>query len=425
LDRFDSFTIQVEEGLAMPVDDGENVGNLRQVMRDILETTKAELFTMDMFPPLKECLALLRHHQVDMGGEKIPSKGEVRRREAKGKPDDWVPDGPPDLSKSKVVADYLDEAPMIWEGIVKTKYAKKDAIAPIKMQEEIKLKEELNAYYEEMRAFRGEFRGNAPFAHQGTAEEAYAEIDVFAKKLEDFATRAADFNKQEELFELPVSKYPELPQTLMELRLLRALWDFKAMVMFTYDGWKRCAWDQVDTDKLESQNKTILKTLRANGNNDQIIKQWQVFRDIEDAIKNMQIVLPLINDLHSDALQNRHWKALARVCSVAKVEPTAEGFSLGDMMALKLHTRVEEVQEVVETAQKEKKIEKKLADISGAWKEFQIEYRPHKATEVSLISLSEEVLEALDAHMLELQTMLGMGKFVEFFKAGQCFCVET
>ena len=27
--------------------------------------------------------------------------------------------------KSKVVADYLDEAPMIWEGIVKTKYAKK------------------------------------------------------------------------------------------------------------------------------------------------------------------------------------------------------------------------------------------------------------------------------------------------------------
>ena len=190
------------------------------------------------------------------------------------------------------------------------------------------------------------------------------------------------------------------------------------MVMFTYDGWKRCAWDAVDTDKLESQNKTILKTLRANGNNDQIIKQWQVFRDIEDAIKNMQIVLPLINDLHSDALQNRHWKALARVCSVAKVEPTAEGFSLGDMMALKLHTRVEEVQEVVETAQKEKKIEKKLGDISGAWKEFQIEYRPHKATEVSLISLSEEVLEALDAHMLELQTMLGMGKFVEFFKAG-------
>ena len=418
LDRFDSFTIQVEEGLAMPVDDGENAGNLKQVMRDILETTKAQMFTMDMFPPLRELCTLLRHHQVDLGGEKIPSKGEVRRREARGKPEDWVPAGPPNLSNSKVVADYLDEAPQIWEGIVKVKYAIKDSIAPFKMQAEIKLKEELTAYYEGMRAFRGEFRQNAPFAHQGTAEEAYAEIDVFAKKLGDFATQAAEFNKQEELFELPVSKYPELPQTLMELRLLRALWDFKAMVMFTYDGWKRCAWDEVDTDKLESQNKTLLKTLRANGNSDQIIKQWQVFRDIEDAIKNMQIVLPLINDLHSDALEKRHWTALARVCSVARVDPTNPDFKLFDMMALNLHTRVEEVQEVVETAQKEKKIDKKLGDISGAWKEFTIEYRPHKATEVSLISLSEEVLEALDAHMLELQTMLGMGKFVEFFKAG-------
>ena len=28
------------------------------------------------------------------------------------------------------------------------------------------------------------------------------------------------------------------------------------------------------------------------------------------------------------------------------------------------------------------------------------------------------MIEALDAHQLELQTMIGMGKFVEFFKTG-------
>jgi dynein heavy chain len=33
-----------------------------------------------------------------------------------------------------------------------------------------------------------------------------------------------------------------------------------------------------------------------------------------------------------------------------------------------------------------------------------------------LIKLSEELIEALEAHQLELQTMIGMGKFVEFFK---------
>ena len=43
------------------------------------------------------------------------------------------------------------------------------------------------------------------------------------------------------------------------------------------------------------------------------------------------------------------------------------------MMKLNLHLHVEEVQEVVETAQKEKKIEKKLGDISGAWAVFELE----------------------------------------------------
>ena len=114
----------------------------------------------------------------------------------------------------------------------------------------------------------------------------------------------------------------------------------------------------------------------------------------------------------------RHWASLAKVCGVPTVDPTAEGFKLHDMMKLNLHLHVEEVQEVVETAQKEKKIEKKLGDISGAWAIFELEYVKHKDTEMSIIKLSEEVIEALDAHMLELQTMLGMGKFVEFFRAG-------
>ena len=48
------------------------------------------------------------------------------------------------------------------------------------------------------------------------------------------------------------------------------------------------------------------------------------------------------------------------------------------MMKLNLHLHVEEVQEVVETAQKEKKIEKKLGDISGAWAVFELEYVKHK-----------------------------------------------
>merc|ERR1711871_643433 len=42
-----------------------------------------------------------------------------------------------------------------------------------------------------------------------------------------------------------------------------------------------------------------------------------------------------------------------------------------------------------------------------------------------VIKMTEEVIEALDAHQLELQTMIGMGKFVEFFKARVLHWQET
>ena len=48
------------------------MGNLRQVMRDILETTKAELFTMDMFPPQGVSPHYSDTIKVDMGGERFP-----------------------------------------------------------------------------------------------------------------------------------------------------------------------------------------------------------------------------------------------------------------------------------------------------------------------------------------------------------------
>jgi len=406
LDRFDAFLEQVKVGLALAVDDGdEGQKNLRNVMSDILEVGRAENVTKEMFQPLRELCALLKHHQVDITAEVVPSATEARRRKQD-----------PLLPSVKTVLDYLEEAPVNWAAVVKVKYAKKDEIALYKQKAEFSLKAELDFFYSEMRDFRGDFRAKAPFTHQGLSEEAYALIDKYAAELEAFERRAAEMNRQEELFELSVSKYPELPQTLSELRLLRNLWDFKAMVQYSYSGWKKSKWSAVDTDKLEVENKALLKALRASGAADPVVKGWVVFRDIEAAIRNMSIVLPLIADLHSDALAPRHWSQLARVCKASVVDPTQPEFLLQDMMKFNLHEYVEEVQEVVETAQKEKKIEKKLEDISASWGGFMLEYVKHKDTEMSLIRLNEEIIESLDAHMLELQTMLGMGKFVEFFR---------
>ena len=86
------------------------------------------------------------------------------------------------------------------------------------------------------------------------------------------------------------------------------------------------------------------------------------------------------------------------------------------MMMLNLHEHKEAIEEIVETAMKELKIEKKLKEIELVWSSMEIDYAPHKDTEMFIPKPSEEVVESIESHQMELQGIFGMGKFMDYFK---------
>ena len=188
------------------------------------------------------------------------------------------------------------------------------------------------------------------------------------------------------------------------------------MVSYIYDSWQTTLWKYVNTDDLEDQNKKLRKQLKERGNSFPAIKGWQVYRDIDESMSIISIALPLINDLHSEAMRARHWSALARVCNEKVVNPNDKSFTLNDMMSLNLHLHKEAIEDIVETAMKELKIERKLKEIKDSWAIMELDYTPHKDTEMFVPRPSEEVVESMESHQMELQGIFGMGKFMEYFK---------
>eukprot|EP00957_Ditylum_brightwellii_P060728 4610074-Ditylum_brightwellii.AAC.1 len=85
-------------------------------------------------------------------------------------------------------------------------------------------------------------------------------------------------------------------------------------------------------------------------------------------------------------------------------------------MMLELHKHKEAIEDIVETAMKELKIEKKLKEIESLWSEMELDYAPHRDTDMFVPRPSEEVVENMEAHQMELQGIYGMGKFMEYFK---------
>jgi dynein heavy chain len=413
LGQLNVFIAQIKAGLGQDIANANDEGPLYSVMTHIRDVRKKEKSVPSSFPWLHETLALLKTHNVDMsdalvGGGIDPAEG-AEGEEGSAAATAAAGQGVP-------VGKYLEDVPLQWDKLVKSTFKRKEEILPMQTKKTRVIQEEIEHFFLEMRKFRTKFREDAPFKFTGKPEGAYGMMSDWAAQLNDKVASAAKLNELEELFELQVSQYKETEDTRHELRQLKALWDFKDNVLNTFSSWKTQLWKDIDTEALEDSTKDFLKEIRKRGQDNPIVKGWQVYRDIEDNIKNMGVVLPLVNALHSPSMRDRHWKTLASICDIDSINPDDPAFCLANMLDLQLHEQVDNVEEIVETANKELKIEKKLTEITKVWNTLFLDFVPHKESDIFLIRPSEEVIENLETNQLDLQTIVGMGKFVDYFR---------
>lgn len=187
------FLEATDAGLDATVASGDGDA-LMKVMGHVRDVRKAMAETSEMFGPLQETVALLKAHGVSMDNVMI---GEVGAME------------------------YLEQAPIAWEGVVNRAFLKKkEEILPLQNAEVVNIKAQLEAFFLGMRSFRNDFCENAPFEHEGPVEEVYALLDAYEAKRAAKVEESARLNVLEELFELPVSKYAEPVETLREMKQL-------------------------------------------------------------------------------------------------------------------------------------------------------------------------------------------------------------
>jgi dynein heavy chain len=217
----------------------------------------------------------------------------------------------------------------------------------------------------------------------------------------------------ETLFDMQKSQYKQIKECNNELVLLKQLWDLISLIDYQFDNWKSTLWENIDTENLmqlirEMQTKQCNPQSPANKE----IKSWKSFVSLNDRVKNMNTILPLISQLHSKFMQERHWKKLMQFThqNIAFQSPK---FCLEDLIKLELHKYAEEVTELVDGAQKEAKIEIKLNNIQTIWEEQSFEFKEYK--EVPVLGAMDETVEFVEQHSMELMGMLS-SKDVEEFK---------
>ena len=348
----------------------------------------------------------VRKRMPEIAGLIDPLRAIVGLLKIKAVPIDLPPIG------GQTAMDFLEQAKMLWENTVNKTFRIKESIQPLQNSMLDGVKKEIKLFEANIVKFAKEFRSSGPFTWLETKQrDAYINLDRCQVQLAKLVEKSKAINELEDLFELALSKHLMVTDLEDDLRLLKGVWDVVLLVESNFNTWKNTLWAEIKTDDLMDEIKRIQNQLKKQPKKP---REWGVFKTLEQNVKNLNTTLPLIHELHSPAMRERHWKSLVQLCGT-NIDRGAS-FNLNDLLVLNLHQHVDAVSEIVEVATKELKIEARLANIEEAWRKFTLKFDRHRDTEVFIVSPPDEILETLEEHSLHLQGMAGMGKFVDHFR---------
>ena len=320
----------------------------------------------------------------------------------------------------RTAAAFLQHAPELWNNTASAAFKAKESIQPYQAQASDAHKENVQAFEQETKQFRRDFLSNGPFAiAEGSSalDNAYNLLHVYhfnASQLEAEQDRLAGLSR---LFETAVYESEELAHVRRDLLWLKRVCDSQSLFTQISNAWAACAWRSVAPMELENQVFMIKREL------DKFpvwSRSWAALQSLREKVSRLGVVVPIISRLQRTPLHERHWKRLMNL-SGNVFEREGGDFELGNVFRLELFKWEDEVDELINTAEKEINIEQKLASIKLIWSNMQLRFNEEDHT---LDLPQNEVLLTLEEHQVELQAMSTMGKYVQHL-AAQVAALQT
>jgi dynein heavy chain, axonemal len=204
-----------------------------------------------------------------------------------------------------------------------------------------------------------------------------------------------------------------------ELSLAKDVWDTVLLCSRQFDEWKKTLWNDINTDAMEDAAKAFVKEVRSIN---KMIRDEDCYKGLDAMVKAFTTSLPLVAELRSPAMRDRHWEALmAATKQVINLKDPS--FSLQHLLDLELHKFEEEVGEIVDQASKEEKMETALTKLSDVWEKMEFRMVQHKGTDVWTIKMAEEDFEALEDNQVLVQGMMANRFCATFADPASVGCV--
>jgi len=132
----------------------------------------------------------------------------------------------------------------------------------------------------------------------------------------------------------------------------------------------------------------------------------KVVPKLKESVDEFNPVLPIILDLRSPCLKERHWEKINNLVGVDV--QNSENFTLNDLIQKGVTSYQEEISMISTSAQQEAILEEMMAKVAAIWEKQQFDVKPYKdVKDLYVLGDTSEIVAGLDDSLVTINTVLG------------------
>jgi dynein heavy chain len=260
---------------------------------------------------------------------------------------------------------------------------------------------------------RKEFLDSGPGVSTTDLDEGVELLAEYKRKISKLNKVKAELVNAQNLFDLDVKPYPDLQQTILDIEKLSKIYDLYSQFKDFQMNMSSMLWGDLDIAVLQKGADDLEKTAKKFPKE---LKEIYTFKMVEARLANFKEALPLVVNLKNDAMKTRHWQKLMDVTGVA-FDTSLKTLTLSNIFSMELHKFTAMVEDIINEAVQEAKIENELAKIDAAWRNNSlvvVKYKKDGQDRGFILRSADDLKLELEDNMLNLQTISG-SRFVTAF----------
>lgn len=192
--------------------------------------------------------------------------------------------------------------------------------------------------------------------------EAMKSIENFEKLFSDLSVRIGYVSDSYKLLELPLDMEDMLISNMVdELKDLKSVWSTIITFSNAINSINNILWDELSVTDIKSSMNEILLNSKTVPN---AVNAYPAFQKIQADVKDTIRIIPLLNDLRTDAVKPYHWKEI--FVSLCGIDVPSE-FTVGHVLRLKPNLHEKYLRNIVANARSEKLIDDSITAINDKW----------------------------------------------------------